>query len=175
MITDFLNISRLEDGRMALELTNFNLIALIQSCTADAAITSSKHNIVFRGEETAYVYADEEKISLVLTILISNAQKYAPRGGQITIRCEKEGELFMVSIQDEGIGITEEDQVNMFQKFYRIRNEETRLIAGFGIGLHLVSSIIELHGSAVTVKSKPGEGSTFSFKLNAAINGGKVV
>ncbi|TCD26548.1 PAS domain-containing sensor histidine kinase [Pedobacter psychrodurus] len=171
MITDFLNISRLQDGRMTLEQANFNLSTLIRSCAADAAITSSKHDMVFQGEETAYVYADEEKISLVLTNLISNAQKYSPRGSEITIRCDREDEFFSVSIQDQGIGIAEEDQKNMFQKFYRIRTEETRLIAGFGIGLHLVSSILELHGSAITVKSRPGEGSTFSFKLNAAISG----
>ncbi|MGM9475559.1 PAS domain-containing sensor histidine kinase [Pedobacter sp. GSP4] len=167
IITDFLNISRLEDGHMKLEMDSFDLAPLIRNCMADAAITSSKHELIYDGEEEALAYGDAEKIALVLTNLISNAQKYSPQGGPIAISCTKQDDTFLIGIKDNGIGISVEDQKNMFQKFYRITSEQTKLISGFGIGLYLASSIMELHGSKITVESDLGKGSIFTFEIKA--------
>jgi PAS domain S-box-containing protein len=168
MITDFLNISRFEDGQMKIEVSSFDLAAIIHSCMEDARITSSKHQLSYNGDTQAMVMGDVEKISLVLTNLISNAQKYSPDGGEIIISCNKTADGFTVSVKDHGIGISKGDQKNMFQKFYRIKSEKTRFISGFGIGLYLASSIIALHGSAISVESTLDLGSTFSFSLKKA-------
>lgn len=168
MIRDFLNISRMEDGHLKLNLAPFDLPALINACLTDAAITTSKHQISYSGEQQAMAVADAEKISLVLTNLVSNAIKYSPMAGEISVSCEKQGEYLKVSVKDNGIGISKEHQKYMFQKFYRIQSEQTRTVSGFGIGLYLVSSILELHGTSITVESTIGSGSTFSFKLQAA-------
>jgi two-component system sensor histidine kinase VicK len=168
MITDFLNISRFEDGQMKIEVSSFDLAATIHSSIEDARVSSSRHQLSYHGDKQAMAMGDVEKISLVLTNLISNAQKYSPEGGEIIISCDSTDNGFTVSVKDHGIGISKEDQKNMFQKFYRIQSEKTRFISGFGIGLYLASSIINLYGSAIHVESTVGQGSTFSFSLKAA-------
>jgi len=168
MISDFLNISRFEDGQMKLEVSSFDLTSSIHACLEDARVSSSRHQLSYQGEKHAMAMGDIEKISLVLTNLISNAQKYSPEGGAITISCDKTEHGFIVSVKDQGIGISKEDQKSMFQKFYRIKSEKTRFISGFGIGLYLASSIINMHGSAIHVESTVGLGSIFSFSLKAA-------
>ena len=165
MIADFLNISRLDEGKMKLNPSYFNLVELIKSSITDASIISTRHQFQYIGVEEAFVNADAEKIDLVLTNLISNAQKYSPMGGKIIISCQKTDQHFSVRIQDDGIGISPENQKSLFEKFSRIESEQTKSISGFGIGLYLVASIMSLHGTEVTVESKPGEGSSFTFKL----------
>ncbi|ARS39474.1 hypothetical protein CA265_07340 [Sphingobacteriaceae bacterium GW460-11-11-14-LB5] len=168
MITDFLHISRLEGGQLKFESARFDLVATIRSCIEDAEASSEKHQLVYEGENEAMVMGDAEKISLVMTNLLSNAQKYSPDGGIITVSCKRSDQNLIISVKDQGIGISSEDKKNMFQKFYRIRSEKTRNISGFGIGLYLSSSIISLHGSSISVESKLDEGSTFSFSLKTA-------
>lgn len=168
MITDFLNVSRLEGGQLKFESTPFDLGAIILSCIEDADASSEKHQFVYEGENQAMAMGDAEKIALVMINLISNAQKYSPDGGNITVSCKRNDQNLIVSIKDQGIGIAHADQKNMFQKFYRIRSEKTRNISGFGIGLYLSSSIISLHGSTISVESELGMGSTFSFSLKGA-------
>jgi len=167
MIRDFLNISRMEDGQLKLNLNAFDLSALINNCIADATITTSKHHFSYFGEQQALAIGDAEKISLVLINLISNAIKYSPDGGEISISCKKQDDALIVSVKDNGIGISKEDQKHLFQKFYRIQTAETRTISGFGIGLYLVYTILELHGSRIGLESGSGKGSTFSFRLKA--------
>ncbi|SDD13023.1 PAS domain S-box protein [Pedobacter soli] len=168
MIRDFLNISRMEDGHLKLNLSQFDLSALINNCISDASITTSKHHFNYIGEQNALAIGDAEKISLVLINLISNAIKYSPDGGEITVTCERQDNYLTVAVKDQGIGIPKEDQKLLFRKFYRIQSEETRSISGFGIGLYLVYAILELHGSSIEVESTAGSGSTFLFKLKTA-------
>ncbi|KQM76249.1 hypothetical protein ASE74_19540 [Pedobacter sp. Leaf216] len=168
MISSFLHISRLEGGHIHIEKSPFDLPALISDIIEDAAIASPKHHFFYHGETTLTAFADREKISMILTNLVSNAQKYSPSGGDITISCLTANKKIRVSVCDQGIGISPADQKNLFKKFHRIESEHTRLIPGFGIGLYLVSTIIELHGSSITLESEPGKGSTFIFELEEA-------
>jgi len=168
MIMDFLNISRMEDGQLKLNLTSFDLPVLINSCIADAAITTSKHHLSYVGEQHGIAIGDAEKISLVIINLISNAIKYSPDGGEVTVACEKQGAYLTVKVKDQGIGISKEDQKHLFRKFYRIQSEQTRTISGFGIGLYLVYAILELHGTNIEVESTGENGSTFWFKIKMA-------
>ena len=169
MITDFLNVPRLENGNIKLNVATFDVVALIKEIIVDAQVISVKHAIYFSGNEQVYISADKEKIGLVLNNLLSNAQKYSPKGGDITIFCKEEANLCKISIQDNGIGIAKDEQQRLFEKFYRVSNDKTQQISGFGIGLYLVNTILNLHGSQILVDSIEEEGSTFSFELNSIL------
>lgn len=131
-------------------------------------VSSSRLSIAYDGGEAIFVLADRDKISMVLTNLINNAQKYSPDGGKIVIFCKIVLDKICVGIKDEGIGISISDQQSLFQKFNRIRSEKTRLIPGFGIRLYLVSNILKMHESEISVESDLGKGATFTFYLHPA-------
>jgi CheY-like chemotaxis protein len=114
------------------------------------------------------VKADRDRVGQVLMNFVSNALKYSPNGGDVVISARHVGSFVNVSVQDHGMGITREDQKQLFTKFYRIDNALTREIGGTGLGLSICKSIIELHGGKVGVRSKMGEGSTFTFSLPVA-------
>src|SRR5687767_8792739 len=100
----------------------------------------------------------------VLTNLMSNAYKYTPRG-EVTVRARANGKSVQVDVADTGLGISPEDQVRLFSRFYRVRTPETDQISGTGLGLSIVKSLVELHGGRIWLESQAGQGSTFSFTL----------
>ena len=111
------------------------------------------------------VHADRERIGQVINNFLSNAIKYSPKNSTINIiikTCEKE---IQVSVSDKGIGIKPKDQEKLFQRFYRVDNDEIKNITGFGIGLYLASEIIQRHKGKIWAISEENKGSTFSFSL----------
>ena len=110
-------------------------------------------------------YADPDKISSVISNLLSNAAKYSPKNKVIQISCEIAGNEVIIKVKDNGIGIDPGDLDKLFDRFYRVENRETHNIAGFGIGLYLSSEIIKRHNGRIWAESKPGKGSIFSFAL----------
>jgi len=165
MIHDFLNLARLEDGKMSLNLSRFPLSELIEDLIAEANILAPDHHIVYEGCADLELHADREKISQVLSNLLSNAVKYSMTGTWIRIECKPSQNSVRIVFTDQGIGIDPIDQHRLFERFYRVRNEQSKNVSGFGIGLHLVSEILKLHGTEIKVKSEAGRGSTFSFVL----------
>lgn len=165
MIHDFLNVSRLEQGGMSIEKSTVDLTEIISLVIEEGKLLSPIHTFEFQCQKAINVYADGGKIELVLTNLISNAIKYAPRGGRIVVSCTQANEKIRVAISDEGIGIHPDDQKHLFKRFYRVKDSDKN-ITGFGIGLYLVAEILLIHGSEITVKSEPGHGSEFSFLLD---------
>jgi len=166
LISSFLNVSRLEAGKIPLELKWCDMAALIKEIESDILVDNRSRNIVFRPVEATWMNVDRDKIELVITNLISNAIKYSPIDATIQITCVPvEHESVMVSVRDNGIGIKSEDQPHVFDRFYRVENKQTTTIAGFGIGLYLCKEIVERHGGKIWVESKFGEGSTFSFSI----------
>jgi len=113
--------------------------------------------------------ADRDRIVQVLTNLVSNAHKYTPADGAIVVSAGKQDELVRIAVQDNGIGIPQDDIPKLFSRFFRVDSSLTREIGGTGLGLSIVKSIVELHGGTVTVDSAPGSGSTFSFTLPVAV------
>ena len=101
--------------------------------------------------------------------LISNAVKYSPLGSSIVVGCVTANGQVQVSVTDEGMGISQEDMPRLFERYYRVKGNETKHIAGFGIGLYLCSEIIKGHGGEIWAESIPGKGSTFYFTLPIAI------
>jgi len=108
---------------------------------------------------------DEGLLSQVWMNLLHNAIKFTPDGGQITITLAMDGDSVAVSIADTGVGIAREDQVHLFERFYKVDKARDRLLGGNGLGLSLVKKIVELHGGSVAVESGSGKGAAFLIRL----------
>lgn len=166
MIDDFLSVARLEEGKVPLKIAPFNFHELAEEIASDQQFLTLKHTIQLRDCKEVELNADRDKIGQVLNNLISNAIKYSPNGGPITITCEKKGTKATISVIDNGVGIKPEDQKRLFDRFYRANNEKLQMVSGFGIGLYLVSEVLRYHKSKIELKSEENEGSTFYFSLD---------
>ncbi|MCC8408724.1 PAS domain-containing protein [Mucilaginibacter sp. UR6-1] len=165
LIKGFLDVARLESGRIHLDVERFNLNNLIKEAVEEATITMDSHHVVFDDECHTDVVADREKIGQVLNNLISNATKYSPRGSNIIIKCYQDADMVRVSVKDEGIGVKAVDIDKLFDRFYRVNSPFTKTISGFGIGLYLCAEIIKYHRGRIWVESKTGQGATFNFEI----------
>jgi two-component system sensor histidine kinase VicK len=165
MIQDFLNLSRLKEGKMSLNRSDFKLDEVFNEVIADSTTLAPLHHIRYEPCEPITLNADKEKLCQVLTNLIGNAIKYSAEGTTVSVRCSIEGENIKISIKDQGIGISAADQPRLFERFYRVEDGQQHQVIGFGIGLYLVSEILKLHGSTIRVESELKQGSTFSFTL----------
>lgn len=165
MINGFLNVSRLESAKLLIEKAPFNLGELAVESIAEAKLAASSHEFIYYGQNLLIINADREKINSVISNLLSNAVKYSPKGKLITIRIEQHAEEVIVSVHDEGIGIQPQDIDKLFDRYYRVENEHTKHISGFGVGLYLSSEIVKHHEGRIWVESGNGTGSTFYFTL----------
>lgn len=165
LISGFLNVSRLEAGKIHLEKQLFDLNALISETIEDAQSTTNTHQIVFNQGQDIMVMADSDKIGSVLFNLIGNAIKYSPKGNQVTVTSYIADDMATVSIHDEGIGIKPQEQEKLFDRYYRVESNQMKNISGFGIGLYLSAEIVKRHEGTIWVQSELGKGSTFSFAL----------
>lgn len=172
LIQDFLNLARLEDGKMYLNKENFELHQFIEEIVDEAQFLATNHTIHFTDCKGIIINADKEKIGQVLNNLLSNAIKYSPKGGNITINCKPIDGKVRIAVTDEGVGINKGDQKKLFDRFYRVKNEKVKTVSGFGIGLYLVSEIVRYHNSKIEVASTENQESTFYFDLD--INQGNI-
>ncbi|MHA4895722.1 ATP-binding protein [Pedobacter sp. PWIIR3] len=169
LINGFLNLSRLESGKIHLNKKEFILNELVEEVTAESQFGTETHEISYdECDAEIRVYADRDKISSVISNLISNAVKYSPKGKHVTINCKIVADKVQVSVSDEGMGIKQHDAEKLFERFYRVDNHYTTHISGFGIGLYLCSEIITRHEGRIWVESELGVGSTFYFELPQA-------
>jgi PAS domain S-box-containing protein len=168
MINGFLNVSKLESGKIDLHKRSFPLNELIQEMVDEAMAIQSTHRISYSGCQVS-VYADRDKIGNVISNLLSNAVKYAPGGKLVAVTCMLREDAVQVSIKDEGMGIAAEHLEQLFQRFYRVQPNNDN-ITGFGIGLYLSAEIIRRHNGRIWAESTPGEGSVFHFVLPLKAN-----
>eukprot|EP01037_Dinobryon_pediforme_P000824 gene824-828_t len=166
MINGFLNVSRLESGKIEIIKKPFYINELVQEMIDESASVQSTHVIYFDPCKPMMVNADRDKIGSVISNLISNAIKYSPKGKKITISCQQLPKTVMLLVKDEGLGIKPEDMKRLFDRYYRV--EANNQIAGFGIGLYLSAEIIRYHNGEIGVDSEPGIGSVFYFTLPMA-------
>jgi len=170
MINGFLNISRLESGKIHIEHQIFDLALLIKESEEESLATISSHTIIYDQVETTFVDADRDKIGQVIHNLISNAVKYSPQGSIINIACIIDNGTAKITVKDHGMGIKPEDIDKIFDRYYRVDGDHMFSISGFGIGLYLCAEIIKRHHGQVWVESEFGKGSTFGFSLPLSAN-----
>lgn len=166
MIQEFLNLAKMEEGQLVINLCEFNLRDLISEIASDPQFSSSSHEISINIEESIVVKADRSKIGQVFTNLLSNAIKYSPKGGNISINAEIQDAKVKISVTDNGIGISQSDQKRLFDRFYRANHEVIKMVSGFGIGLYFAAEILRYHQSSIGVVSEEGKGATFFFLLD---------
>ncbi len=166
LIKDFLELAKMDDGKTSLHTETFNLNTLITEVLADISPLTRRYTVELHMPEAVNLRADREKIGQVLINLISNATKYAPDSEKIKVGFTKSEGKVTIFVQDFGIGISETDQKRLFERFYRVDNPPGYHVAGFGIGLYIVSEILNDHGSRIQVESTLGKGSLFYFELN---------
>jgi len=165
MINSFLNVSRLESGKIHIALEAFDFSKLIQDTKEEFRATITSHLFHFEDVPPVVVQADREKIGQVINNLISNAIKYSPSGSTISIKCIVQNGSIEVSVTDQGMGIKQEDIAKVFERYFRVEGAQMFSISGFGIGLYLSAEIIHRHHGKIWVESEFGRGSTFYFKL----------
>jgi two-component system, OmpR family, sensor histidine kinase VicK len=163
MINGFLNVSRLESAKIDIDKKRFDMAGLVKESEVETFAMYSSHKINFAPVQETLVYADRDKIGQVITNLISNAVKYSKPSSTINIACITVNGFARISVVDEGIGIKKEVINRIFERYYRVENNN--LISGFGIGLYLSAEIIERHQGKIWVESEPRKGSTFYFSL----------
>ena len=171
LINDILDLSKIEAGRMELELTNFDLPTAIDNAQTLVRERAGRRGIALQttlDEGLGEVRADERKIKQVLLNLLSNAIKFTPEGGRIEIRAAPADGFVEVSVSDTGVGIASEDQEAVFEEFRQVGASAAKQ-EGTGLGLALCRKFVELHGGRIWVKSQVGIGSTFTFTLPLTI------
>jgi two-component system, OmpR family, sensor histidine kinase VicK len=165
LIHGFLDLSKLESGKLHLHEQLFDINQLITDVIADIDAVNVGNSIKFKHRGSIFINADKEKIEQVVSNFLSNAIKYSDKGSKIHISSKKDNGNLIVSVADEGIGIKLKDQEKLFQRFYRVESEKMKNISGFGIGLYLASEIILRHKGRIWVESDDNIGSTFYFSL----------
>lgn len=168
LINDILDLSKVEAGKMELQYEDFNVSDAINEVTTVTAPLAAKKNIVMETKidpGLTTIVADKGKVKQILYNLISNANKFTPEGGSITINGLRVGDMAQIEVKDTGIGISKDDQKKLFQSFVQLDSSTSREYSGTGLGLVLVKRFVEQHSGEVKLQSEPGKGSSFIFTI----------
>jgi signal transduction histidine kinase len=172
LINEILDLSKVEAGRMELELATFDLPLAIDNARTFVRERAAKHGIhvdVTVDERLGDFTGDERKIKQILLNLLSNAVKFTLEGGRIGIKARQVDGSVEISVSDTGIGISPEDQAKIFEEFRQVGGDYAHKREGTGLGLTLAKKFVELHGGRIWVTSEVGKGSTFTFSLPANV------
>jgi signal transduction histidine kinase len=168
LINEILDLSKVEAGRMELELATFDLPLAIDNARTFVRERATRHGITVDlkvDERLGEFLGDERKIKQILLNLLSNAVKFTPEGGRIGINARQTNGAVEISVTDTGIGIALEDQPRIFEEFRQVGSDYEHKSEGTGLGLTLAKKFVELHGGRIWVESEVGKGSTFTFTL----------
>jgi signal transduction histidine kinase len=168
LVEETLDVSRIEAGAVKLTMTKIDIETLIHETAVNLQpqIEAKKQKLKISVKESLpQVECDRQRICQVLLNLLSNAYKYTPLGGKITVTAKPKGDMIKIDVKDSGVGLSIKDKEKLFTKFFRSDNPETRDVRGTGLGLWISRSLVELHGGQLSVKSKLGKGSTFTLTL----------
>jgi signal transduction histidine kinase len=167
LINDILDLSKIEAGRMELELSEFDLPTALDNAVTLVRERAARHGISLHksfDERLGQIHADERKVRQVVLNLLSNAIKFTPEGGRIEVLAAPKDGSVEISVSDTGVGIAPEDQETVFEEFRQV-GTAAKKIEGTGLGLTLCRKFVELHGGRIWVKSELGVGSTFTFTI----------
>lgn len=172
LITDLLNLAKIESGQFPMEFSEFDINELIRRCIIvfEQRIEEKKLAVdIELGEGKLMVWADEDRISQVVTNIIDNAVKFSYEGGELKVWTHCAQNKVYVNVADTGEGIPLEEQPYVFERFYKVDKSHSRSKPGTGIGLSIAKRIIAQHGENITLKSAPGKGATFTFTLTRSL------
>ncbi len=175
LITDLLDTSKMQNGKLIYNKTFFQLNELIKEIVDEIQVTHVSHKVIIEKNTPLQLQADKERISQVLSNLLSNAIKYCPDCKKIIVKLERKGETAVCSVQDFGKGILKAQQSKIFERFYRVTGNNLHTYPGLGLGLFIAKEIIERHSGKIWFESEEEKGSTFYFSLPVVVNQDKSV
>jgi signal transduction histidine kinase len=169
LIDDMLDLSRIESGKLNMSFGKVEVKYLCDLVFLTMKPQAEKKKLQFSldVEEGLALSGDIDRMQQALTNLVSNAIKYTPEEGSVIIHANRTNEFIVISVKDSGFGISKDNQMRLFQKFFRIKNEKTRNIGGTGLGLCITKSIVEAHDGKIIVDSKEEQGSNFIIEIPA--------
>lgn len=167
LLDDLLNVTKIQQGQLALNKTMFNMAELINDCCEHIRLDGN-HQLILKGDQELMVFADYRRLDQVIVNLVNNAVKYAPQSKIIKITIEHDDEAVTIAVRDYGIGINPEKLPHLFDRYYRV-DALGHQFSGLGLGLYISSEIVNRHGGKIGVESARGEGSRFWFTI--PING----
>ena len=168
IVQDLLTLSRFDYGKMEMNFSDFSIGEAVQNVYNAVIIDAQNHGhelLLEMEKELPIIHADKERMEQVVMNIVSNAIKYTPDGGRIEISAWTMGEKVSISVSDNGVGIPEEDQPRLFDRFYRVDKARSREAGGSGLGLSIVKEIVQAHNGVIDIRSKQGEGTTMTVTL----------
>lgn len=172
VVNNLIDVSRIEADSFSLCVSNRNIVDIVKEIIDNTEKYTAEKGIALKFHaysKTIVTAFDEDKLSRALLNLLSNAIKFTGKGGTINVTVKKKAETIYISVKDTGIGIPEDQLNNIFKRFSQVDKTLSRSHEGGGIGLSLADSIVRLHDGIISVKSKPGKGSTFTIELPVKI------
>jgi PAS domain S-box-containing protein len=165
LINDLLDVTRINAGKMVYNMESFSFLDMLKDCIESLQQATSSHQIILQQADDAIYTGDRFLLEQVVNNLLSNAIKYSPEGNQVIVNCILNADTsLIVSVKDFGIGIEEQNMMRLFERYYRVDNTAMRF-EGLGLGLFISAEILKRHNGSFWIESKPGEGSTFFFRL----------
>jgi len=166
ILDDLLNVSRIEGGTLRLSMRPVPLDAVIQQVLPSFEGGDARHHFVVDPSPPGLaISADRDRVMQILDNLVSNAVKYSPAGGEVRVAVSEDGGDAVISVTDQGPGIPGDELPKLFSRFHRIDTQDRVSIRGTGLGLYLTQKLVAMHGGTMSVTSRVGEGSTFTFTM----------
>ena len=170
LVNQLLDLSKLEAGKLTLECSKGNIVSLVKSVALSFESLAESKDITLKiiyTKEYIELYFDKEKMFKILSNILSNAFKYTPQNGKITVAINESGtNNLQIKIRDSGIGIASEEILNIFDRFYQVDSSFTKEYEGTGIGLALTKELVELHHGSISVDSNKGDPGWTEFTLS---------
>jgi signal transduction histidine kinase len=164
LIESTLNTDKAYAERLDLSLAPCPIRAIIDDvCERQRSISPHHHIDIDFGDAPETIVADQNQLDHIITNLLSNAVKYSPESERCSLRCRLDGDVFVMTVSDRGVGIPKDEIPNLFQRYFRASSAAS--IPGTGIGLNLVKKLVEMHGGAISVESELRQGSDFTVRL----------
>ena len=171
LLSDLIDISRIESGELRMSFRYFDLLGLLKDLVTTSEIRATQRkvtvNLDLPDASEVSIYGDKERLMQVMTNLVDNAIKYNREGGTVTVHVEPLDRKVRVTVRDTGIGIPEEAQARIFERFYRVDKDRSRAVGGTGLGLAIVKHILEAHNAPLSVESESNVGTSISFELRS--------
>ncbi len=172
LIADLLDVSKMDSGRLSLNLDNIRVNDAVKEAIEEVQHTTTSHLLNYEENGEHYIVADKDRIAQVVTNFLTNAIKYSPAADKVDVNVTGSADEVTIAVKDYGIGISEEDQKKVFNRFYRVEGKNEQTFSGFGIGLFIAAEIVKRHKGQVGLVSQQGKGTTFYFKLPVSVIAG---